>query len=462
MSFDSWKTLVGVEEERTWAGNKYKFRIGKEQAEANPIFTELQSNTPIRSLVEHAAADEVIRAITFLSYHKINPTFDSNSGGSGANLFWFPLDEITDHRYDQLVSRISDENETEEKPKSPFEDDSDEPLLSDFPVMSTASKPVIEIAVSDGYAQKVARRPENERRRLLEDQLKEQKDEKVEEMEDWLDNEIGSNDVVDNFSAVADVMGRMPALLVLKLIKDERSRLEDIHDIFQRMSVDPDSLTHKGPDALLKKLNKLAEDLPVFEHPAIEAFCLDENGRDCEFHVTKHRGLKLEKSLSTCEFCGSQLFRVFRAGLENTAKDAWLMGLLPELVVARVLEDCNWVEEVIPHRMVQMETEDGVTSSVEIDVSVHTKDDHALFFEVTSQRDGALGRVNKKREKFEYNDIEYDGLIQVSLATNPEMFSFTDNVVAASSWMIPNLERPEFKEDLYSELGIQEADQLER
>jgi len=460
MTFDSWKLLIGEEETRTWSGNNYKFRIGKEQAEANPIFTELQSNTPIRSLVEHAAEDKVIRAITFLSYHKINPTFDSNSGGSGANLFWFPLDKIDDYRYDQLVSRISDEEDDENESDSPF-DDSDEPLLSDFPVMSTASKPVIETAVSDAYANKVSRRPEKERRELLEDQLKEQKDEKVEEMEEWLDNEMGDDGVTDNFSAVANVMGRLPALLVLKLIEDERSRLEDIHDIFQRMSVDPDTLTHKGPDALLTKLNKLAEDLPIFEHPSIEAFCLDENGRNCEFHVTKHRGLELEDSLSTCEYCGSPLFRVFRAGLEDTVRDTWMMGLLPELVVARVLEKCDWVEEVIPHRMVQMETEDGISASVEVDVSVHTKDDYALFFEVTSQRDSAYGRINKKREKFEQNNIDYDGLIQVSLASNPEMFSFTDSVVAASSWMIPNLERPEFREDLYSELDLSETDQVE-
>jgi hypothetical protein len=102
--------------------------------------------------------------------------------------------------------------------------------------------------------------------------------------------------------------------------------------------------------------------------------------------------------------------------------------------------------------MVQMDSEDGLTSSVEVDVSVHTVDGKVLFFEVTSQKDHALNRVNRKRKKFEENKIEYDGLVQISLVENPDMVTFGDGVVAASAFMIPGIEDSAFEENLRSKI----------
>jgi len=93
-----------------------------------------------------------------------------------------------------------------------------------------------------------------------------------------------------------------------------------------------------GPQFLLDKLNTLTEDYPVFLMPAIEAFCLDENNRDCDYHVTKTSGLEVS-DLTKCEYCGSGLFRMFRTGIDSTVQDAWMQGLLPELITARLLQD---------------------------------------------------------------------------------------------------------------------------
>ncbi|MFB6187315.1 MAG: hypothetical protein ABEI86_10665 [Halobacteriaceae archaeon] len=234
---------------------------------------------------------------------------------------------------------------------------------------------------------------------------------------------------------------------------DENERINSIHEDFTNLDVPSDSEYDSGPEFLLQKLNLLADEYPVFEDPAIEAFCLDESSRECEYHVTKNRGTQINEGIRSCEYCNSDMFRIFRTGLNDRVQEAWMMGLLPELVVARILEDCDWTEEVIPHRLVQMVREDGeITSSVEVDVCVLTEEEKVLFFEVTSQTN-ALDRLHTKQSKFEDNDIEYDGIVQISPINRDQMLSWDENVVAVSGWMIKALESPEFKDDLYDNLA---------
>lgn len=452
MSYNDWRLVVGDQQKRVWGNNNYIFRIGKDQRNADPIYQELKAKTPLRKLIDTAVDDDIIRAITFLSYYLVNPTFRHDDNDSvGSNFFWFPLDKLNSERYDNLFGDIE---ETDEELEDEEEDeDEEEAALPDFPIMSTVGQPVIEAAVSDNFITQSGRVSTKERHAILQEEIRKKQEELMEEIEEWLEEGINSDRFSRNFSSWAESMGRLPARILLGGIYHERSRIEEIHKIFT--SMDPSSSPEElSPEILLRKLANLTEDYPVLINPAIEAFCLDQHDRDCEFHITKHRGYELENSLEQCEHCGSDLYRVFRAGIDDTVKDAWMMGLLPELLTARILETCEWVDEVIPHRLVQMDNDGQLTSSVEVDVSVHTQEDEVLFFEVTSQRD-ALNRVIKKKNKFEENGIDYDGIIQLSLTDNDEFIEFGDKTIAGGAWMIPGLESEEFYNDIQSRLDLE-------
>lgn len=449
MSYQDWRLLVGQKEEREWGENEYLFRIGKTQGEADPIFRELQSNTPLRDLIDKAVDDQIIRVITFLSYYLINPTFNhGETDDVGTDFFWFPLDKLTEDRYEELLGHV-DEEEVEDEDE---EEEDEDAALPDFPIMSTVGEPVIDAAVSDDYINKVGRNSKGERQEVLQEEIRRRKEELLEEIEEWLNEGLEKNRFRDDFSSWAEDMGTFPARFLLGGIYYETSRIEKIHEIFS--SVDPvEDPSDMSPGTLLSKLNDLTDEHPALVNPAIEGYCMDQRNRDCGFHITKHRGYELEGSIEQCEHCGSDLFRVFRAGIDDKVRDAWMMGLLPELVTARIFETCDWTEEVIPHRLVQMKQNGGLTSSVEVDVSVRTENDEVLFFEVTSQR-GALNRVNDKRNKFRRNGIEYDGLVQISLTDNPSFVEFGDKTIAGGAWMIPGLQTDDFYMDMRDTLGL--------
>jgi hypothetical protein len=194
-------------------------------------------------------------------------------------------------------------------------------------------------------------------------------------------------------------------------------------------------------------LNELSEEYPVFENPAIEGFCLDDSGRGCEYHVTKSRAYKIDESLKKCESCSSDMIRIYRTGLDREVKDAWMMGLLPELVVAKLFSEADWTQEVLPHRRVQMVNDGEMTSAVEVDVCIHTESDEAIFIEVTSQGE-PLDRLNNKKRKFDDNGINYDALIQVAPGSHEEMVNIPHKAVSAGGWMIRGLETDGFKQEI--------------
>lgn len=460
MSFESWFQVTGEEQSKTWGGNQYQFRVGKQQREAEHIFRELQSATPLRMFVEKASNDEIIRTLSFLSYYLINPTFEPRENDLGANFFWFPLDELNKERYQDLIKRSKeDEGDDEEEEDDNGPDLSEAAPLQSYPLTSLVGEPMIEAAISDSYITGSQRRSPEDRKQILEERVKEKREEELEEIEEWLSEGYQDEKMLDSFSIFAEVMGRMPSLFLRAAIESERKRLEEIHEVFSRTKVDLSNYKLEGPELLLSKLNDLTEEHPALENYAIECYCLDENDRHCDYHVTKYKGYQLDKSMSECEHCGSDVFRVFRSGIEGSVKDAWMMGLLPEIVIARTLEKCDWVNEVIPHKLVQMASSSGLTPSVETDVAVHTNSDEVLFFEITSQRDDALSRVNQKISNFDDSGIHYDGIIQISLAENKQMVPFTDNAVSASPWMIPNIESPEFEKELREKIsGLNDPD----
>lgn len=451
MNYEDWSLIIGQTEEREWGGEKYQFRIGSEQQDADPIFRELQSNTPLRSFVEKASNDDVIRTLSFLSFYLINPTFRQANTELGANFFWFPLDRLNEERYNELFSEIDKEVDEEEEREE--DEEEMEAKLPDFPTMSLVGEPIIEAAISERYVRVGGRKNLEERQDLLQQEIKDKQRELVEEIDEWLEGWMENETFLDDFSQFAEVMGRLPSLFLLASIQSEKDRIRAIHEVFDRMRISTDPDDGEGPELMLNKLNSLAESHPAFTSPAIEAFCLDEKNRQCEYHVTIHRPLELGRNLEQCGYCGSQLFRVFISGIDPIVKDAWMMGILPELVVARVLSKCDWVDEVIPRKLVQMETDEGPTSSVEVDVTVHTTDDEVFFFEVTTQRDKALERVNRKRRKFDKSGIDYDGIIQLSLADNPDFVEFGNRTIAAGAWMITGIETPEFEENLREKLA---------
>lgn len=447
MKYDNWKTVVGQHEVKEWNGRQYRFLISSNQQDEMRVIDSLQSQTPIRHFLEIANQDEIIRALSFLSYYQINPTFKQDGDGAGADFFWFPLDKLTNERLDYLSDRIEITGPDDE------DQDDDDALLPDFPVMSTVGTPIIEAATSDTYVLSVGRDTKKDRSEILQEQIRERQKELVEEVENWLNEGLHRGKYPEDLSNFSSFVGRLPSYILLDLLEEESSRMNSIREDFINLDVPSTSDFESGPEYLLQKLNLLADDYPVFENPAIEAFCLDESNRDCQYHVTKNRGTQIDKGIQRCEYCNSGMFRIFRTGLNNRVQEAWMMGLLPELVVARVLDGCEWTKEVIPHRLVQLVKDNGdITSSVEVDVSVLTEEDKVLFFEVTTQR-SALDRLHRKQSKFEENGIEYDGIVQVSPIDREQMLSWDDNVVATAGWMIKGLERPEFKEDLYNSIA---------
>jgi hypothetical protein len=443
---ENWYVPVGDEERRNWSGNSYRFITGKEEREDLPLLEAIQHDTPLRNFIDQAAEDNVIRAISFMSYYLVNPTFDNSSQDS--NFFWFPLDELTQRKYDELERKIDDENEdnSEDERQENEEEEEDGGIFSDFPFMKRLSKPILEAALSDRYIKRSRNKDKKDREEILEKVAEEKKKEKLEEFEEWLEDGMGE-DVGDEFPMITDAFSRMPSYLLLNIIKDEDERAYAVHDVLSRVRV-PDSSAKE--QMLMEKLTSLVEDTRALNNPAVEGFCLDENNRDCEFHVTKNRALNIDH-LDKCDRCGSRLYRIFRSGINEKVRLCWFAGLLPELVTARSLQKADWVNETIPHKKVQME-DDGPTEAIEIDVTVHTEDDDILFFEVTSQRDYAVGRVNRKRKKIEDAGVEYDGLVQVSLAENPEIIPFTDGVVVVPPQYIPRLESRGFKEELMDNL----------
>jgi hypothetical protein len=139
--------------------------------------------------------------------------------------------------------------------------------------------------------------------------------------------------------------------------------------------------------------------------------------------------------------------------LDRRVKDAWLLGLLPELVVANTLQKSEWINEAIPHKMVQMRVDGHPTSSVEADIVANTKEDNVLFFEVTSQRQ-ALDRVTRKRDKLEEKGIEFDGMVQVSPHSNDNIIPFGEDAIAMPGRYIPLLRTEKFKEEVRERLQL--------
>jgi hypothetical protein len=258
---------------------------------------------------------------------------------------------------------------------------------------------------------------------------------------------MSENNYPRHLSEFSDVVGRLPSMILLNLLNDERNRVENIYNIFDNIQTWQEYDIDNGPFFLLKKLNELSEEYPVFENPAIEGFCLDDSGRGCEYHVTKSRAYKIDESLKKCESCSSDMIRIYRTGLDREVKDAWMMGLLPELVVAKLFSEADWTQEVLPHRRVQMVNDGEMTSAVEVDVCIHTESDEAIFIEVTSQGE-PLDRLNNKKRKFDDNGINYDALIQVAPGSHEEMVNIPHKAVSAGGWMIRGLETDGFKQEI--------------
>jgi hypothetical protein len=450
MDYESWELLLGDNQTREWNGCQYNMRISADDQEEMRIIGSLQSNTPVKNFIEKATDDILIRSLSFLSYYNINPTFNNENDDIGTGFFWFPLDHLTDEMHELISQRL--ENEEDENEESDEDEDEDAPL-PDFPIMSTVSRPVIDAATSESYLSNVDRISEESRRERLQEEIKERQQEQVNQFEEWLEEGMSEESYPRNLSMFSDVVGKLPAVILLNLVKEERERINNIYQVFENIQTWKEFDIDNGPSFLLEKLNRLAGDYPVFKNPAIEAFCLDETSRGCEYHVTKSRGYMIDGSIETCESCSSDLFRVYRTGLDEEVKDAWMMGLLPELVVARLLQKADWTQEVLPHRRVQMLQDDGdMTSAVEVDVCVQTQNDEAVFFEVTSQRE-ALNRLNNKKQKFEQNNIKYDALVQVAPGHHEEMISFSDSVVSVGGWMVRGLETVGFKDSLKQELS---------
>lgn len=445
MNYQNWKLILGDTQTKEWNDRQYRFRISADDQEEMRIIGSLQSNTPIKHFIEKTVEDTLIRSLAFLSYYNVNPTFNNQKGDIGTGFFWFPLDELDNEKFDLISKRVEEENKDNEND----EDDDEEAALPDFPVMSTVSRPIIEAATSDTYLTNINRISEDERQKRLQEEIKQKKEEQVNKIEEWLEEGMSDDPYPRHFSTFSEVVGRLPSVILLGLLNDERERVENIYRVFKNIQTWQDYDDEDiGPSFLLNKLNELSRDYPVFENPAIEAFCLDDTDRGCEYHVTKNRAYRIGNSLKTCESCSSDLIRVYRTGLDKEVKDAWMMGLLPELVVARLFAEADWTEEVLPHRRVQMLDDDGnMTSSIEVDVCIQSNNDEAIFVEVTSQEE-PLDRLSKKKQKFEDTGIEYDGLIQVAPGAHGEMIPFGDGVVSAGGWMIRGLETKGFKHDV--------------
>lgn len=449
-NYSDWSLLVGEKEEKEWNDRKYRFRIGTDHQEEMRVIDSIDTNTPIGHMLEESVNDIFLRSICFLSYYQVNPTFDNNDG-LGDEFFWFPLDTLNDKRYKQLTNRIKNSEYVDGRSENKNNESDEKSMLPDFPVMSTIGGPIIEAATEESYVQQANRQSIEQRRKTLQGQIKNKQEEVVNEVEEWLEEGITNSQYSNNLSEFSFRVGTLPAHILLRLIKEERQRIENIDTVLSNIGVEQDEDFDPSPQSYLNRLNTLTENHPALQMPAIEAFCLDTNDRDCDYHVTKTRGLDVSE-LDDCEYCGSELFRIFRTGIDSTVKTAWMQGLLPELIVARLLQQADWTDQVLPHRLVQMEKNGELTTSVEVDVIVHTNCDKIIFVEVTSQTD-ALSRLGKKRKKFEDAGIEYDGVVQIAPYDNQGLIPFDDDVVSVPGWMIRGLEKDEFKQDLFNQVS---------
>jgi hypothetical protein len=455
MKTKDWRLRVGEEVEREWGGNTYQFRIGSGQQEANPLLRELESETPLKSLIEKGSTNEVIRTICFMSYYLINPAFDGG-GGPGPDMFWFPLDRPTDDVYESLVDKLNTEEVRDkmgEEIEESEEDDEDNFLISDSDseYLSTVGRPIFKAATSKTYINKAQRSTEKDREEILQEEVEKYQEEKMEEWEEWVEDSM-REPVMDDFSVAADMIGKIPSLLLLSNMEEKKNKVDGIHESITNANLPNHYNEDDSSEELLANLTTLVDDCQALKSPAIEAFCIDEKNQDCQFHLTKSYGYTLDDT-NECDRCGSRLYRVFRAGLDRRVKDAWLLGLLPELVVANTLQKSEWINEAIPHKMVQMRVDGHPTSSVEADIVANTKEDNVLFFEVTSQRQ-ALDRVTRKRDKLEEKGIEFDGMVQVSPHSNDNIIPFGEDAIAMPGRYIPLLRTEKFKEEVRERLQL--------
>jgi len=229
VNYSDWPLLVGQTEQREWSGRKYQFKVGTDHQDEMRVIDSIDVNTPIGYLLEQSIDDIVLRTLCFLSYYQINPTFD-NKDGVGTDFFWFPLDRLNEERYNQLTNRIEENEEDGEEEESDEEDD--DAMLPDFPVMSTVGEPIIEAATEDVYVTQAERKSIERRQEILQERIKQKQREVVEEVEEWLEEGMSDSPYPDNLSRFSYYVGTLPAYILLRLIKTERERINNIYIIF--------------------------------------------------------------------------------------------------------------------------------------------------------------------------------------------------------------------------------------
>jgi len=376
---------------------KYKVSAHKPR-EAENLILQLKFETPLTKLVTLASEDPIIRSFCFLSHDRLYNKKD--------NSFTLP---ISPSPLEDLKNKVEKKIQTIKKDYEEFREN----IRKIMDIMWNALANSIVNAAMKNVKPTGRGIPKGKRVREL--ILKKQR----KKLEEVFKKELEAHrDDLERFYDMIEIRKLSPfePLITIGIYEtlqtfiDECDRLKEIYKHLRMSGA-------SNINELLERIQKLVK-IGVLYGVLVNSCCINSG---CNFCSTRYNTTFIEEK---CPICGENMIHFFTAYMDSDVKAAWEIGLIPEMIIAYMFSDEDWVEDIYLHKGIQQEKDGKTTKTVYPDVIIHTKNDKLILMEVSThyREDDIFKQINRKIKNIEENGLDFDLLFYVSSSLQLEQY----------------------------------------
>ena len=393
-------TIPEVQGRKVQIGSRTYIIVAHKPREAESIISQLKYDTPLTRLITMASHDPLVRAWCFLSYERLAE--ESNIKLPVIPTIRKDSIEIKKEKIQHVAERTLKEVET----------------IMNI-AWSSFSKAISDLVREHMRKSEKLRHERGKKKEWLFNRL-------MERLEYRISCEIARHkDEIERFYNFMEAWGlsfveTIRITEIHSVLSELLENFEKIKSIYEHMA---DAICAKQITALeIQELLSKLEESGVLYGIIITSVCLMPS---CRFNVTSYNIVEFPQK---CPFCrGENMLNLFYAWIQPDVKNAWELGLIPEMVVAYMFYDKDWVKSVYLHKALQ-QLIDSSTSSVKLDVIIFTKNGKVIVIEVTTHRDESviMRSIERKVKTIQESGVCIDALFYVTSAPFQRYFQYIE------------------------------------
>lgn len=368
-----------------------KYRVfAHKPREAENLILQLKFETPLTKLVTLASEDPIIRSFCFLSHDRL---YDEENETFALPILSLPLDDLKQKVEKKIDGIKKDAEEFRDNVKK----------IGDIiwnAIATSIAKTAMKYVRRAG---KVIRKREKIRELILKQE--------EESLEKELRKELlVHREEIERFYEMLEMRKLTPAetlrtIGIYETLQDFIEKYDRLREMYEHLRTGGST----DINGFLERMQKMVK-IGVLYGITVNSYCLNI---ECNFSSVQYNTTSIEER---CPMCGENMIHFFTAYMDSDIKAAWEIGLIPEMIIAYMFSDEDWVQNIYLHKGIQQEKDGKTTKAIYPDVIIHTKNDKLVLIEVsTHYRENDIFRqINKKVENIKENGIDFDLLFYIS------------------------------------------------